>query len=207
MQITTKQLVAMGATSTNAEKYLDGINEALEVYNINTPARVSQFIANIYSESGALSNILENLNYSADALMKYWPARYPTLTVANQYARKPQLIANKNMGGRFGNDAINDGWKFRGRGLKQISFKSNYTRCGNSMGVDLINNPDILLDPRYAALSAGWFWHEGSGTDLNILADKNNSQSFRELCIKINGGTIGLETRQNYWEKAKKIFV
>jgi putative chitinase len=99
------------------------------------------------------------------------------------------MIANKVYSGRMGNTEDGDGWKYHGRGLIQLTGKDNYERCGSSMGMDLVGNPDRLLDPQYAALSAGWFWNKHG---LNELAD---AQEHGIITKRINGGTIGLEDR------------
>lgn len=207
--ITSDQLVQLGASQVNAEKYLDGLNEAMDTFNINTPQRISQFLAQVFAESGSLSEIQENLNYSAQRLMQVWPARFPNLQIANQYAHNPQALAIKTYGGRGGNSAApsEDGWLFSGKGLIQITFKSNYQRCGEALGIDLVSQPDLLLDPRFAALSAGWYWNNGSGTDLNVYADMDNDQGFDTITRKINGALGNIDQRCALWDKAREIFV
>jgi len=131
----------------------------------------------------------ENLNYSAEGLMKTWPSRFPTKEIASQYARQPAKIAGKVYNGRLGNTSEEEASKFLGRGLIQLTGKENYERCGASISVDLVNNPDLLLDPKYAALSAGWFWNKKG---LNELAD---AQEHGQITKRINGGLIGLDDR------------
>ena len=205
--VTKDQLQQLEASSFNAQKYIDGINETLEQFEINTPARICQFLAQCFHESGNLSTITENLNYSAQRLMQVWPARYPNITIANQYAHKPQAIANKNYGGRGGNNNNQDGWLYSGKGLIQLTFKSNYQKCGNAIGIDLVSNPESLLDPRFAALSAGWFWNQGSGVDLNTFADLDSGNGFISITKKINGALGNLNQRIELWNKAKDIFI
>jgi putative chitinase len=123
--------------------------------------------------------------------------------VAEQYAGKPELIANKSYGGRMGNgpEASGDGWKFRGRGLLQLTGKDNYRNCSKFMFQDetLLENPDILLDAYYAIHSACWFWHKNN---LNQYAD---SSDFVTMTKKINGGTIGLEDRKKHFAHAVEV--
>ena len=88
-----------------------------------------------------------------------------------------------------------EGWKYRGRGLKQLTGKDNYARCGRDLGLDLVGNPDLLLDPLPAARSAGWFWKANS---LSAFADAGD---IKGMTKKINGGYIGLEDRQRRYEK------
>ena len=205
--VTIEQLQQLGASSFNSQKYIDGINETLDQFEINTPARICQFLAQCFHESGNLATITENLNYSAQRLMQVWPARYPNITIANQFAHNPQAIANKNYGGRGGNNNDQDGWLFSGKGLIQLTFKSTYKKCGDAIGVDLISNPEALLDPRFASLSAGWFWNQGSGIDLNTLADLDSDDGFNNITKRINGALGNIEQRRVLWSEAKDIFV
>ena len=161
------QLLALGIEG----RWLEPLKETFEKYNIDTPKRQAAFIGQCMHESGGFKLLSENLNYSAKALMATWPSRFPTEEMANQYARTPEKIANKVYGGRMGNadESSGEGWKYRGRGIKQLTGKENYQRCSDALGVDLVENPDLLLEPKYAALSAGWFWNKHN---LNDLADK-----------------------------------
>jgi putative chitinase len=131
----------------------------------------------------------ENLNYSAEGLMKTWPSRFPTKEVADQYARNPAKIAGKVYNGRLGNTNEEEASKYLGRGLIQLTGKENYERCGLAIGVDLLSDPNLLLDPRYASMSAGWFWNKKG---LNELAD---AQEHGQITKRINGGLIGLDDR------------
>ena len=140
-------------------------------------------------ESGGFKFLKENLNYSAQALMRTWPSRFPDIDVAQKYERNPEKIANKVYGGRMGNTEEGDGAKYIGRGLIQITGKENYENCGVGIGVDLIANPELLQEPNAAALSAGWFWNK---RNLNSLAD---IMDIVGMTKKINGGAIGIDDR------------
>jgi putative chitinase len=163
---------------------------------------VASFIAQCAHESGGFSMMEENLNYKAATLTKLWPQRYPP-GIAEQYAGKPELIANKSYGGRMGNgpEQTGDGWKFRGRGLIQLTGRSNYTACSRAMFGDdtLVENPDILFDPYYAIHSACWFWEKNK---LNQFADNGD---FITMTKRINGGTIGLADRQKHYKHAVEV--
>lgn len=172
------------------QKWLDPLNETLTKYQINTPQRIASFIGQCQHESGNFQLLQENLNYSADALMRIWGSRFPTKEEADKYHRNPEKIANKVYGGRMGNTEDGDGWKYRGRGIKQLTGKENYRNCGNGLGVDLVANPDLLLEPKYACLSAGWFWNKHN---LNEIADK---QDYETMTRRINGGLIGFDDRK-----------
>ena len=170
-------------------KWEEPLQATFDKYEINTPKRQAAFIGQCAHESGNFKTLEENLYYKAEALMRVWPSRFPDMDTANKYANNPQMIANKVYSGRMGNTEDGDGWKYHGRGLIQLTGKDNYERCGSSMGMDLVGDPDRLLDPQYATLSAGWFWNKHG---LNELAD---AQEHGIITKRINGGTIGLDDR------------
>jgi putative chitinase len=196
----------------NPEKWLDAVVATCEEFEINTPQRIAGFLAQTSHESGGYTMLSENLNYRAATLAACWPNRFAVLgadkkpikengklvptAVANAIAGKPELIANLVYSGRMGNGPAEsgEGWAFRGRGLKQLTGKDNYTRCGAALGVDLVANPDLLLEPLYAARSAGWFWK------ANKLSDFADVGDIKGMTKKINGGFIGLEARQALYD-------
>ena len=149
-------------------KWLAPLEATFAKYDISTPKRQAAFIGQCQHESGNFHILEENLNYSAPALMKVWPSRFPNINVAMEYANKPEKIANKVYEGRMGNNEEGDGWAYHGRGLIQLTGRDSYTACGTSLGIDLISNPELLLQLRWAAMSAGWFWNK---KNLNDLAD------------------------------------
>ena len=189
-------------------KWLEAVVEACTRFQINTPKRIAAFLAQTAHESGGYTMLEENLNYSADTMAVVWPNRFAEMgpdkkpvkengkNKPNKFAlalhRKPEMIANVVYSNRMGNGTIEsgEGWKYRGRGLKQLTGKDNYTRCGKSLGIDLVDRPELLLIPKYAALSAGWFW------DSNRLGDFADRDDFVGMTKKINGGTIGLADRE-----------
>lgn len=174
------------------EQWLKPLEITFAKYDINTPKRQAAFIGQCAHESNNFKTLEENLNYSAGALMRTWPSRFPDANTAEKYAFYPQAIANKVYGGRMGNgvEETNDGWKYHARGLIQLTGKENYANCGSGMGVDLLSMPDLLNTPEYAALSAGWFWNKKG---LNTLADAGD---YETMTKRINGGTLGLEDRK-----------
>lgn len=184
------------------QSWYEGLSDALPQYQIITVPRVAAFIAQCAHESGGFRLMEENLNYKAATLTKLWPARYPA-GIAEQYAGKPQAIANKSYGGRMGNgdESSGDGWKFRGRGILQLTGRSNYTECSKYLFSDntLVDNPDILFDPYYATHSACWFWNKHN---LNALADAGD---IKTMTKKINGGFIGLEDRIKHYKHAMEV--
>jgi putative chitinase len=175
-------------------KWLEPLLETFEKYEISTPKRQACFLGQIMHESGSFKFTKENLNYSAKALMATWPSRFPDLETASQFERQPEKIANKVYSGRMGNTEDGDGAKYIGRGLIQVTGKENYTHCGEALGLDLVSNPQLLEEPRYAALSAGWFWNKKG---LNALADEGTKDSFEVMTKRINGGLLGLDDRKS----------
>ena len=199
----------------NPEKWLDAIVATCEEFEINTPQRIAGFLAQTSHESGGYTMLSENLNYRAATLAACWPPRFavqepdpnkpgktrpkkdaqgkyiPT-AVANSIAGKPELIANLVYSNRMGNGPAEsgEGWLYRGRGLKQLTGKDNVTRCSRDLGVDFVNNPDLLLEPIYAARSAVWFWK------VNHLSDYADKGDLEGMTKKINGGLIGIEARE-----------
>lgn len=187
--------------STVLTKYVEPLNTVGEHFELfDNPKRMAAFLAQVAHESGGLNVIQENLNYSAQGLMKTWPKRFPTLTIAKQYARNPQKIANKVYANRMGNgsEASGEGYKFRGRGLIQLTGKDNYTRFAKSIGKTLDETIKYLETPEGAVASAAWFW---DANKLNIYADKGD---FTGLTRRINGGTIGLADRKHHYDIALK---
>lgn len=200
---------ATGANQINAEKYLKPLIAAMERYEINTQKRVAGFLAQIGHESGHLTSVSENLNYRVEALISMFGRHRISEADAKAYGRNDAIgqkanqeaIANCLYGGEFGkkmlgNTEPGDGWKFRGRGLKQLTGRSNYLRCGDALQINLIENPDHLLTPEGAAMSAGWFWN---ANNLNSFADAGDMDGMTK---KINGGTIGLDARKALYAAA-----
>jgi putative chitinase len=171
-------------------KWLAPLEETFVKYDISTPQRQASFIGQCAHESGNFKTLQENLNYSAEGLMKTWPSRFPTKEMADQYARQPAKIAGKVYNGRLGNTSEEEAAQYLGRGLIQLTGKENYANCGTALGIDFVGNPTLLVEPKYAALSAGWFWNKKG---LNSLAD---SGDFETMTKRINGGLIGLEDRK-----------
>jgi len=182
--MTLEQLDKLGID----HKWLDPLNETFAKYEINTPKRQVCFIGQCMHESGGFKNLTENLNYSAKGLMNTWPSRFPNLETAEKYAHNPVKIASKVYAGRMGNLTPEDAGKYIGRGLIQLTGRENYANCGLGLGVDFIGNPDWLATPKYAALSAGWYWHK---KNLNALVD-----DIETMTKRINGGLIGLDDRK-----------
>ncbi len=187
-----------------AQAWVAALNASMEARDISTPARQSAFLAQVLVESAQLKHVEENLRYSAPRLRAVWPKRFPSDAIAQAYAGNPEKLANKVYSGRLGNgnEASGDGWKYRGRGLIQLTGRDNYTRFGSAMGVDAVGNPDLLLQPDGAALSAAWFWDTNH---LNALADEASEAGFVKICKCVNGGVVGLSQREAFWARVKGV--
>lgn len=213
MVLTTITLLKIMPRATGlAAQFVGPLNEAMADWKINTRSSVSMFLAQAAHESDELGHLRENLNYSADGLMlvfgKYFwvyseavPVCPPGKRPAHEYARQPQRIANWVYANRLGNgdEDSGDGWMYRGGGIFQTTGKKNMSDTSVAICGDadtLLKNPDLLTQPQYACQSAGYFW-ESRG--LNELADRGG---FEEVTRKINGGTHGLSSRMNYWNRA-----
>ena len=182
-------------------KWVEPLNETFERFNITSPRQQAAFIAQCGHECANFKILEENLNYKAATLMKLWPKRFPTIEIANEYAMKPQRIANKVYASRMGNrdEASGDGFRFRGRGCIQLTGHSGYYHAGQALGVDFVMNPDLVSTPKYAVLTAGWFW---STHGCNQLAD---AADWTGLTKRINGGTIGLNERISHTVQAMAV--
>lgn len=160
-------------------------------------AEIPVFLGQILHESAMLTRIEENLNYStAERICAVWPSRFRTVADAAPYVRNSPGLANKVYGGRMGNMQPNDGWRYRGRGLIQITGRANYAALGAALGLALLDDPDMLLQPAIA-LRASVAWWEGNVPDLG-LADARRTRRA------VNGGTVGLEDTVRLAEAARQ---
>ena len=185
--------------SSILEGYIEPLNTVAEYYEMNiNPARLAGFLAQTAHESGGYTAIKENLNYSAKGLMGTFKKYFPTEDIANQYAKKPERIANRVYANRMsnGDESSGDGYRFCGRGLIQLTGRANYTKFANDLGMSLEETVAYLETPNGAVSSAGWFW------DNNKLNQYCDSGDFVTLTKRINGGTIGLEDRKHHYDIA-----
>jgi putative chitinase len=177
------------------------LNTLLPDYDINTVPRVAAFIAQCAHESGGFKMLKENLNYRAVTLRKIFPKYFPTDAMAEQYAGKQELIANKVYGNRMGNgdESSGDGFRYCGRGLIQLTGKNNYNAFAESIETPVEEIPEFLGTFEGAVQSACWFWETNN---LNQWADQGD---ILTLTKRINGGTIGLEDRIKHYNHAMHI--
>jgi putative chitinase len=185
---------------------LDGWYEALSSvlpeYEIDSPQRVSAFIAQCTHESGGFKRLKENLNYKWESLRKVFPKYFPTDELAQEYAHKQEQIANRVYGGRMGNgdESSGDGFRYCGRGLIQLTGRNNYTKFAESIGMVVEEVPALLETFEGAVKSACWFWKTNN---LNQYADAGDILTMTK---RINGGTIGLEDRIKHYNHALEVF-
>lgn len=170
------------------------LSDEMVEWGIDTIPRRAMFLAQCAHESGGFTRFVENLNYSAEGLMKTWPSRFRTLAAAQPYARNPERIANHVYANRLenGNEASGDGWKYRGRGIIQLTGRANYRNAGAGIGEDLIGNPESVLLPKRSAAVACWYWKSNG---LNALADTGQ---FAAITQRINGGQTGQADRERW---------
>lgn len=199
MKAHVEMLKEMGVSADDAEQYINDLEEALPKYGIaESRRRLAHFFAQVLHESGCLRFDMENLNYSANALRAVFGKYFKTDQDAEEYARKPELIANRVYCNRMGNgnEASGDGWKYRGRGLIQLTGKDNYKSFAEWVGDDrVIDDPDLVAT-EYAVHSAVFFWDKNK---LNDIADKDDVE---RLTRRINGGVNGLAHRKELLNKA-----
>ena len=192
--------------SDDADNWYDALVNLLPKYGITTERRVAHFLSQCAHESGGFKRLEENLNYSAKALRAVF-GRYfgePPKADADEYARNPEMIANRVYNDAYrkykmGNTEEGDGWRFRGRGLKQLTGRYNYTKFGESIGMTAEEAAEYVATPAGAIDSACWFW------DTNNLNDIADTDDVVKMTKKINGGNIGLEDRQKRYAHAMKV--
>lgn len=218
MLLSVDQLLEiMPAAGLRTSVFTDPINEAMERWNINTPKRAAAWLAQCAKESQQLTRLSENLTYATpQRLIAVWPVHF-CLPVegevasligkrdARDYVCAPEKLGNFIYGGRGGNgpESSGEGYKYRGRGLIEITFKNEYRACGQALGLDLLSDPGELTSPRWAAQSAGWFW---KANGLNELAESGLDDAFERITKKVNGGLTGLAERIAFHDTALSVF-
>jgi putative chitinase len=171
-----------------------------EKFQINTPLRLAHFLAQCGHESGGFRLVKENLNYSAKGLMGIFKKYFPNESLAKQYERKPEKIANKVYSSRMGNgdEASGDGAKYCGRGFIQLTGKTNYQAFFKSIGAD-VNTDPTLVATQYPLASAAWFFNKNG---LHKLADGGATDAVvTQITKRVNGGTIGLADRIKHFKE------
>ena len=200
--LVNREMLCTITTPELADKWAVALDETCQEFAIDNPFRIAGFLSNTAHESGGFELVVEGLNYSVAGLMRTWPQRFPTVEVSQRYAMQPEKIANRAYADRMGNgdEASGDGWKYRGRGLIQLTGKNNYVAYSLACDNEALQHPEIVEQPKYAAESAGWFW---SVNRLNSVAD---TQDIVRMTKIINGGTHGLDDRQMKYSKIMSYF-
>lgn len=203
---TEEHLAKIIPGNKNVSQWYNALVDVMPKYGITTERRVAHFLSQCAHESANFKRLEENLNYSAKALRAVF-GRYfgnPPKRNADEYHRKPEMIANYVYMDEFrkykmGNVNEGDGWLFRGRGLKQLTGRDNYTKFGNSVNMTAEEAAEYVATEKGAVESACWFWDTNN---LNSIADTDD---VKRMTKKINGGSIGLEDRQSRYLNAMKV--
>jgi len=201
VNLTVEQLKNLIRTNADYVNWYNALIKVLPDYQIDTPQRLAAFISQCAHESADFTEVQENLNYKAESLMRTWPSHFPTIEIANQYAHNQEMIANRAYANRMGNgnEASGDGWKFCGRGLIQLTGRSNYQNFADSLQMSIDDVPDYLKTYEGAIQSACFFWENNN---LNDWADKGDVKRMTKI---INGGDLGYDDRLNRYTEAYNI--
>ena len=184
------------------QQYLPYLNAAMQTFEINTLLRTAAFVAQTAHESAQYNRLLESLYYSkATGLMATWPKRFPTEASALPYVRNEEKLGNFVYANRMGNgdSASGDGFRYRGRGVIQLTGRDAYKRSGDALGLDLVGNPELAQTPEVAFNVAGLYWKSNG---LNALADLPD---FKAITQRINNGQTGQAERVQFYETAKRV--
>jgi putative chitinase len=187
--VSKQALLSIVKRQSLVDSYYNILVVEMDKYSINTKNRVCAFLAQILHESGCFYATKEDLFYTAIGLQKTWPSKFTTLDFAMTFEKQPEKIANYVYGGRMGNNAPGDGWKYIGRGLIGVTGKDNYAALSKDTGIDFVATPELLEQPKYAVISALNFWNKYK---LNTYAD---SGDFKAITQRINGGQLGADDR------------
>jgi putative chitinase len=202
--ITVAQLVAAGVQPTQAKVFADPLSAACALFDISSRVRLAAFVAQCVHESTGFARLEENLFYTTPArIRKMWPTRVTTEAAAAPLCRNPEALANTVYALRNGNGdpASGDGWRFRGRGLFQLTGRHNYADAALELNRPYIEKPELVAQPSDACLTAAWYWHTNK---LNLLADASNTKA---ITWAINGPALaGLDERKQLFERALLAF-
>lgn len=199
--MTLDQFQAIVGHNPYAEHWVEALNKCWADYDITTPLRQAAFMGECCVESAKFTAIQENLNYRPETLVKQWKSHFPTMDIAQQYAHQPEKIANRAYGGRMGNgpEESGDGWKFRGKGLIQLTGRDNYQGFADSLQISIDDAASYLDTFEGCVQSACYFWESHN---LNNLADQGNIDQISKI---INGGTLGIEERRQYYKHSLQV--
>lgn len=184
MFVTSEYLARAGLGTQVAARFVEAMEAVVRRFEIDRPVRLAAFLAQCHAESARFTRLSENLNYmTAARLMKVWPSRFRTAASAAPYIRNPEALANLVYAGRLGNGSVGsgDGWRYRGRGLIQLTGKANYREAATALGRPYVESPNLVAEPMDACLTAAWFWQMRG---CNPLADRGDIDGITR---RING--------------------
>ena len=199
--ITANQLKQILPRCRDPEFWAFELAATLPEHGIDTKEQIASFLSQVGHESADLNILQENLNYSQQALRRVFGKYFPDDKIAYRYARQPKWIASRVYANRMGNggEQSMDGWKYRGRGLIQITGKNNYTRCSRDMFGDdrLVENPDLVLEKPIALMTAYWYWQ--------MMKLEQYGGDVKKVTKLVNGGYHGLSSRQEIFDRAMNV--
>jgi putative chitinase len=202
--ITVQSLIAAGIAPTQARTFAEPLAAACARFAIHPPARIAAFLGQCSLESSSFTRLEENLFYTTpERVRAVFPSRVKSLADAARLTRNPQALANTVYAGRLGNGdtASGDGWRYRGRGLIQLTGKDNYVSAAAGLALPLVTHPDMAALPAAACMTAAWFWHSNK---LNLLAD---SAQWDAITRAVNGpAMLHAAQRRQMTEEAVAVF-
>jgi putative chitinase len=199
-EIGVRELIVCGIPPTQARLFALPVAEACRAFEIDTKVRFAAFMAQTGHESADFTRTEESLYYTrAERIRQIWPSRVRSLQEAAELVRRPQALANRVYSNRLGNgdEASGEGWKYRGRGLIQLTGRSNYKIAGEALGTDYLAKPELVALPPDACFTAAWFW---STRQCNVLAD---AALIDAITHKVNGpAMVGADDRRSRFDEA-----
>jgi putative chitinase len=202
--ITVASLVAAGIAPTQARIFAEPLHAACVLYGIDTPARVGAFVAQCRVESTNFTDLEESLYYTTpERIRQIWPTRVPNLADASRLTRNPKALANRVYANRLGNfdEASGDGWRFIGRGLIQLTGRTNYSLAAHATRKPYLDKPELVGQPIDACLTAAWFWHSNG---LSKLADAHLIDGITRA---VNGPRmLEADRRRQFTDEAQRAF-
>jgi len=202
-EIGVEQLArALSLYEVSAALWAPAFNAAMQRYDITGPKRVPMFLAQVDHETSHLMYLVENLNYSAQRLRAVFSSHFPSDNVAATYAGQPERIASRVYANRGGNgpETSGDGWRYRGRGALQLTFRNNYRDAGLELGLPLLEEPERLTEPMVAVLTAAWYWRRRG---CNEAADAGD---FVDVTQRIHGSVSDIKARNEALDHVRRTF-
>lgn len=201
--ITIDNLERILPNNNNIEDWYNSLTSIIPHYGIDTIEREAAFLAQCSHESSEFTRLHENLNYRWESLRRVFPKYFPNDTIARRYAHNQEMIASRVYGNRMGNgpEESGDGWKYKGRGIIQITGKNNYQKLADFFEIDISEVVDYLETFDGAVSSACWYW------EVNNLNRFSDNEDIKGLTKAINGGYIGLEDRITKYNSIKNILM